>query len=144
MNNYKWNSQAKPMSKAVKVLEVSDITPLAAQLKVLSKKINSLSLSKPMIVMACKTYGRGHIAIDCLIVGVVHGPSQQLDFIGCDLQPQGTPSTIFIDLERGIIPTFHGTFRDKDKSQVALGASINIMSHTILKSQGLVTCNQLE
>lgn len=55
MNNYQWNSRGRLVPKAACVLEVSEVTVLAAQVKALSKNIDCLSLQKPIIVMTCKT-----------------------------------------------------------------------------------------
>lgn len=63
-------------------LEVSEVIALATEVEALSKKIDSLSHPKSMIVMACERCGEKHMAIDCPIVGAMHGPTELVDFVG--------------------------------------------------------------
>lgn len=75
----------KLVTRAVGILEVNEVTGLAAQVEALDKKINGLSLQKSAIIMACDTCVEGHTATDCPIVRDVHRSTEQLDFVGSAL-----------------------------------------------------------
>lgn len=59
-NNYQWNSRGKLVIKPARMIEVSEVSALAAEVEVLSRKIDNVSSQKSAIVMACDTCGRGH------------------------------------------------------------------------------------
>lgn len=64
INNCWRNSSGKLITKAAKILEVSEVTGLTTQVKGLSKKIDSLSLPKSATIMACDTCGGGQTLTD--------------------------------------------------------------------------------
>lgn len=59
-NNYQWNSRGKLVIKPARMIEVSEVSVLAAEVEVLSRKIDNVSSQKSAIVMTCDTCGRGH------------------------------------------------------------------------------------
>lgn len=76
----------KSRSKPTIILVVSEVTTLAARIETLSRKTDGLSLPKPAAVMECDTCGGGHTSTDCMIVGVSHGPIEQVNFIDSALR----------------------------------------------------------
>ena len=91
MNNYELNSRGRLTPKAVGVFKVSEDTVLAVQVEVPSKKIDRVSLPKPIAVMACEMCRGGHTITDCPIIEAAPKPSKQVDFIGNAIRQQGNP-----------------------------------------------------
>ena len=77
MNSYQWNTHEK--KKVTGFHEVDAVTSLATQVKLLSKKIDTLCVQRGASVMHCEGYGEGHSQNDCPIA---IGSSGRIEQVG--------------------------------------------------------------
>lgn len=82
----------------------------------MSKKIDGLSVPKPVEVMACDSCAGGHTTIECPIVGAMHGPTNSLILLVVPFKLRGIPTVTHIIWGLGIALTSIGVIKGNSRS----------------------------
>lgn len=103
LNSCQWSGHEG--KKVVGLHEVDAMSSLAAQIEVLSKKLDVLATLWNTSVMMCKDCGDGHNSIDCPIAPSSSSSIEYVDFVGTHQDPE-TQTVILTILDGRIIQTF--------------------------------------
>lgn len=90
MNSYQWNTRDKKKNTSLHE-NIDAVTSLAAQVKVLSKKLDTLTSPRMAAVINCESCGGGHNPVDCLISIDISTSIEQVDYVGNAMRGQGNP-----------------------------------------------------
>ena len=83
-NNYQWQADRSISKRATGIHNVDAVTALAAQVELLNKKIDGLSVGgSPVPVMVCELCGTGgHHSTDCQVGNPFAQPTEQVNYTG--------------------------------------------------------------
>ena len=92
MNNYQWQSTRSRPVKPVGIHSVDPMTVLAAQLEVLSKKIDGFSITNQQSsVLHCDICGGPHMSQVCQVLATEEDQKELVDYLVNAPRQQGNP-----------------------------------------------------
>src|SRR5262249_37428466 len=107
INSYRWQIDRSTNKKLARVHNVNVVTALTAQIKILNKKIDGISVEQVLLCDLCGA--SGHKSVECQVVILLLNPLNKWIMQKTSKDHHKiTPTLTHTTLEGGIILIFHG------------------------------------